>query len=65
MLEGEKLGYLSIDRLEDRATVCAILYRNGYTVSPVRRKVKKTNEYLLKFEKNPIDLDEGDLPNDS
>ena len=39
---------LKIDKIEDRVTVGAILLRNGYTVSPVKRKKGKTGyEYIL------------------
>ena len=34
---------LKISTIEDRMTVAAILIKNGYTVSPVKRKKTKTS----------------------
>ena len=33
-----KVAEISIDKLEDRKTVVAILHENGYTVGPGKRK---------------------------
>lgn len=44
------IGYLKIGNEEDRAAVAKVLYRNGYTVQPVRRKRNgKTYEYYIKY----------------
>lgn len=42
----EKIAELSIDRLEDRKTVTSILYENGYTVGPGKRKKTETGKQL-------------------
>ena len=43
-------GYLKIGNEADRVTVASILYKNGYSVSPVRRKKNgKTYEYYVEF----------------
>lgn len=50
----EKVAELSIDRLEDRKTVTAILHENGYTVGPGKRKKTPTGkqmDYYLKIYK--------------
>jgi len=44
-------GCLKVSNEEDRRAVAAILYKNGYTVSPVRcKKNGKTYEYFVKYE---------------
>ncbi len=40
-----KVAEISIDKLEDRKTVTAILHENGYTVGPGKRK--KTETYPM------------------
>ncbi len=48
----EKIAELSINKLEDRKTVTAILHENGYTVGPGKRKVTPTGkqvDYFLKI----------------
>jgi len=53
-------GYLRIANEGDRAEVANILYRNGYTVRPVRfKKDGKSYEYFVKYEKLPLDDAEG------
>lgn len=50
----EKIAELSIDKLEDRKTVTAILHENGYTVGPGKRKKTETGtqlDYYLKIYK--------------
>ena len=50
----EKIAELSIDKLEDRKTVTAILHENGYTVCPGKRKKTETGkqlDYYLKIYK--------------
>lgn len=50
----EKIAELSIDKLEDRTTVTAILHENGYTVGPGKRKKTETGkqlDYYLKIYK--------------
>lgn len=54
----EKVAELSINKLEDRKTVTAILHENGYTVGPGKRKrtpTGKTIDYYLN-----IYVDSGD-----
>lgn len=51
----EKVAELSISKLEDRKTVTAILYENGYTVGPGKRKLTPTGkqiDYYLKVYKD-------------
>lgn len=53
-------GYLRIANEADRAEVANILYRNGYTVRPIRfKKDGKSYEYFVKYEKLPLDGVEG------
>lgn len=57
-------GVLKIGNEADRVTVASILYKNGYTVKPVRRKKNgKSYEYYVSYRMNS--LDEGDGDNDS
>lgn len=50
-METEKdVRYLRIENKADRVTVASILFDNGYSVQPVRRKKNgKTFEYLVKY----------------
>lgn len=41
-----KVAEISIDKLEDRKTVTAILHENGYTVGPGKRKKTETGKQL-------------------
>jgi hypothetical protein len=51
MGESYSQGYLKIGSEADRVTVASILYRNGYGVTPVRKKKNgKTYEYFVKYE---------------
>lgn len=44
-------GCLKIGNEEDRKAVASILYKNGYSVAPVRCKRNgKTYEYFVKYE---------------
>lgn len=53
----EQVAELSIDKLEDRKMVTAILHENGYTVGPGRRKKTPTGKqidyYLKIYKENP------------
>lgn len=40
------MAEISIDKLEDRKTVTAILHANGYTVGPGKRKKTPTGKQL-------------------
>lgn len=52
-------GYLKIGNEADRVTVASILYKNGYSVSPVRKKRNgKTYEYYVEYEIKPTDIQE-------
>ncbi len=42
----EKVAELSINKLEDRKMVTAILHENGYTVGPGKRKLTSTGKQL-------------------
>lgn len=45
------VGYLKIESADDRATIAAILFKHGYTISTVRRKRNgKAYEYYVKYE---------------
>lgn len=51
----EKVAEISINRLEDRKIVTAILHENGYTVGPGKRKKTETGkqmDYYLKIYKD-------------
>ncbi len=51
----KKIAELSINKLEDRKTVTAILHENGYTVGPGKRKLTPTGkllDYYLKIYKD-------------
>lgn len=55
--------YLKIANQADRVTVASILYNNGYSVQPVRRrKNQKSFEYLVKYWQEPQDVDELEVP---
>lgn len=52
-----KVAELSIGKLEDRKTVTAILYENGYTVGPGKKALtpsgKKVDYYLKIYKEEP------------
>ena len=55
--------YLRIANQADRVTVASILYNNGYSVQPVRRrKNQKSFEYLVKYWQEPQDVEEVYIP---
>lgn len=57
---GER-GYLRVGNEADRVTIASILYKNGYTVRPVRRKKNnKSYEYYVYYQMNSLDEGEGD-----
>lgn len=52
-------GYLKIGNEADRVTVASILFKNGYSVSPVRKKKNgKTYEYYVEYEIKPTEIPE-------
>lgn len=56
-------GYLKIGNEADRTTVASILYKNGYSVSPVRKKKNgKTYEYYVEYEIKAVDIQEEVTP---
>ncbi len=60
MKESGDYGYLKIKNEADRAEVATILYKNGYTVRPARRKKNgKTYEYYVAYRMNETDLGDG------
>ncbi len=64
-MEDEKnVRYLRIENKADRVTVASILFDNGYSVQPVRRKKNgKSFEYLVKYWVGKRDIDEEvDIP---
>ncbi len=56
-------GYLKIKNADDRIAVATILFKNGYTVRPVRNKKNgRTYEYFVKYSKlNQDDISEGEI----
>lgn len=66
MNEREKEGVLRISNEADRMTVVAILYKNGYSVSPIRRKKNgRSYEYFIKYSYNESIDGIGGTPSDS
>lgn len=60
MKEPGSYGYLKIKNEADRAEVATILYKNGYTVRPARRKKNgKTYEYYVAYQISETDLGDG------
>ena len=56
----KKVAYLKIGNEADRVSVASILYKNGYSVSPVRKKKNgKAYEYFVAYW-----LDSTDIPED-
>ncbi len=63
MAEAKKVFYLRIANQQDRVTVASILYNNGYSVSPAkRRKNGKRYEYLLKYWIDQQEAEEVEVP---
>ncbi len=59
MGEEKNVRYLRIENKADRVTVASILFDNGYSVQPVRRKKNgKSFEYLVKYWIGKRDIDE-------
>ncbi len=55
---GDK-GYLKISSENDRAAVANILYKNGYTVQPTRRRKNgRSFEYYVMYEMKENTVDE-------
>lgn len=53
-------GYLAIDSKEDRAIVAQILFNNGYTVFPAKKKKDgRANLYLVGYERRDINMKDG------
>lgn len=49
-MENSQVRYLKIGNEADRVTVASILFRNGYSVQPVKQKKDgRSNEYLVKY----------------
>lgn len=66
MNEKEKSGILRISNEADRMTVVAVLYKNGYSVSPIRRKKNgRSYEYFIKYSYNESIDENGGTPCDS
>lgn len=56
-------GYLRIESAADRNEIAAILYKNGYTVKPARRKkTGRSYEYLVSYQLNSLDEDFEENP---
>lgn len=63
MEEEKNVSYLRIENKADRVTVASILFDNGYSVQPVRRKKNgKSFEYLVKYWIGKRDIEEADVP---
>lgn len=63
MAESPQAFYLRIANQSDRVTVASILYANGYSVQPVRRKKNgRSYEYLVKFWIGQQDVDDVEVP---
>lgn len=55
-------GYLKIGNETDRNTVANILYKNGYTTQPVRRKKNgKAFEYFVKYQMKENDIENPEV----
>lgn len=50
MNEKEKHGILRISNEADRMTIVSILFKNGYSTVPVRRKKGRANEYYVRYD---------------
>ncbi len=63
MAEAKKAFYLRIANQQDRVTVASILYNNGYSVAPAkRRKNSKSYEYLVKYWIGQQEAEEVEVP---
>ena len=63
MEKGSQVFYLRIANQADRVTVASILYANGYSVQPVRRKKNgRSYEYLVKFWIGQQDVEDVEVP---
>lgn len=59
----DKAIYLKIGSQADRVTVASILFDNGYSVQPVRRRRNgKSFEYLLKCWIGQKDVEDVEVP---
>ena len=55
------MNYIRIANENERAEVAKILYKNGYSISPVRKKKNgKSYEYYVGYEMKSRDLDEDE-----
>nr|DAG11178.1 MAG TPA: hypothetical protein [Caudoviricetes sp.] len=62
--ESEKHGILQISNEADRMTVSSILFKNGYSITPVRRKKGRSKVYFIRYDQiDNIDEEAGE--NDS
>ena len=50
MNEKEKHGILRVSNEADRMTIVSILFKNGYSTVPVRRKKGRSNEYYVRYD---------------
>lgn len=63
MPESSQVFYLRIANQADRVTVASILYANGYSIQPVRRKKNgRSYEYLVKFWIGQQDVEDVEVP---
>lgn len=63
MAESKEVFYLKISNQADRVTVASILYNNGYSVQPVRRRKNgKSFEYLVKYWIGQQDVEAVEVP---
>lgn len=60
--EENRPHYLRIANKEDRVAVASILYNNGYSVQPARRKKNgKSFEYMVKYWVGQQDIDDTEV----
>ena len=61
MNENDGVIYLRVGNEADRVTIASILYKNGYSVSPVRRKKNgRSYEYYVACWIGPSDIPEDE-----
>lgn len=59
--EMNEIGYLRIENKDDREKIASVLFRNGYTVSTVRRKRNgRSYEYYVKYEMRSKEMEEAE-----
>ena len=63
MAGSKEVFYLKIGSEADRVTVASILFRNGYSVQPVKQKKDgRSNEYLVKYRIGETMVEGAEIP---